>query len=52
MFLGDMIREQLPRNLQRLKILIMPHPSWERATVEFELDGRSLELKDVDPETG
>jgi hypothetical protein len=52
MFLGDIIREQLPRNLQRLNIVIMPHYSWEQATVTFEIDGQSLELEDVDPAAG
>jgi hypothetical protein len=52
MFLLDIIHEQLPRQLrQRLKVIVMPHLSWEPATVIFEVDGRSEELT-VDPETG
>ena len=51
MFLKDTIREQLPRHLRRLKVIVMTHPSWEPATVIFEADGMSRELS-VDPVVG
>ena len=51
MFLDDKLREQLPRQLQRVDILVMPYLAWERATVIFKAHGIEVDLK-VDPETG
>jgi hypothetical protein len=49
MFLEDKLREQLPRRLQQIDILVMPYLSWEPALVIFKASGRSVEFE-VDPE--
>jgi hypothetical protein len=54
MFLADKLRDQLPRQLQQIGILVMPTPfSWEPepVLVIFMANGRSVEFE-VDLETG
>jgi hypothetical protein len=56
MSLEDKLREQLPRGLRQIKILVMPHPDWEHLDWEptlviFYANGRSVPFQ-VDPEAG
>jgi hypothetical protein len=51
MSLEDKLREQLPRLLQQIDIIVIPYLSWEPALVIFKANGRSVEF-DIDPATG
>jgi hypothetical protein len=51
MFLEDKLREQLPRQLQQIEILVVPNLFWEPNLVIFRANGRSVEFE-VDPEAG